>query len=184
MSALRAQRELPAKSGQDSLTQAKDAMLGPRRPGEWMRDEVNEPLGLAIGGVPGGESGRGLWRALAAAAVLAAAIGFLANARREAGLTREPIAAAKVEIASAAPAPAPPAEAAADAGPPGIASADQVEAASGVKVTRSGGAEAPRGVIIDVAQAFGASLEAAPDERLIEKSRSRRRASRWSRSPP
>ena len=39
-------------------------------------------------------------------------------------------------------------------------------------------------VIIDVAQAFGASLEAAPDERLIEKSRSRRRASRWSRSPP
>ena len=53
------------------------------------------------------------------------------------------------------PAPAQSATAAAPAVPP-IATADQVEAASGVKVTRNGAAGPPTPLIIDVQQALAA----------------------------
>src|SRR5262249_39981309 len=65
---------------------------------------------------------------------------------------------------------APGASGAADAGA-AVASAGQVEAASGVKVVRPGGGDAPRGVVIDVPRSLGATLEPAPDARLVEKSR-------------
>ncbi len=140
-----------------------------------MRDEVNEPLGPAPGPTaasPGGGFG-GMGRALVAASVLAAAISFLAPERRQASPNREPLAAAKVEIPPAPAAPSSSSAFAAAADPllPAIASADQVEAASGVKVTRSGGAGAPRGLIIDVPRALGVALEPAPDQRLVETSR-------------
>jgi hypothetical protein len=140
-----------------------------------MRDEVNEPLGLASGptAVSAGRGSRELKRAVVGAAVFAAAIGFFANARHELPSDRESFAAATVETSPAPAAPPPPGapDAAADPILPAIASADQVEAASGVKVTRSGGAGAPGAIIIDVPQALGITLEAAPDKRLIETSR-------------
>jgi polysaccharide deacetylase 2 family uncharacterized protein YibQ len=140
-----------------------------------MRDEVNEPLGLASGptAVSAGGRSRELRRAVAGAAVFATVIGFFANARHETPSDGSSFAAATVEISPAPAAPPPPgaSDAAADAVLPAIASADQVEAASGVKVTRSGGAGAPGGIVIDVAQALGITLEAAPDERLVETSR-------------
>jgi uncharacterized protein len=142
-----------------------------------VRDELNEPLGLAPN--PAASHG-GRWRAnvLAGAAGLAAALALFGLARREAPVGGESFAAAKVEAAKveiapppiAAPAPSIPASTADPALPP-IASADQVEAASGVKVTRSGGSGAPSALIIDVPQALGLKLEAAPDRRLSEKSR-------------
>ena len=55
-----------------------------------------------------------------------------------------------------------------EAAAPPIASAEQVEATSGVKVTRGGGGP-PKGVIIDVARALGARLAPAPDARIVEK---------------
>jgi len=53
----------------------------------------------------------------------------------------------------------------------GVATGEQIEAASGVKVTRSGGASAPGALIIDIPQALGARLTPAPDKRLVEKTR-------------
>jgi polysaccharide deacetylase 2 family uncharacterized protein YibQ len=139
-----------------------------------MRDEVNEPLGMAPAPTAAAVGGpwRGIGRTVVAAAVVAAAIGLLTNGRRDG----ETVATAKVESAPA-PAPIAPsapvnADAAAEPLLPAIASASQVEAASGVKVTRSGGAAAPsRALIIDVPEALGITLEAAPDPRLVEMSR-------------
>jgi len=85
-------------------------------------------------------------------------------------------AAARTEAAAPSvppPAAAPPAPVAAsdtsrlDA----ISSADRVEAASGVKVIRNGGSVGSNALIIDVPQALGVRLPAAPDRRLVEKSR-------------
>ena len=110
--------------------------------------------------------------ALAGIAALAAAIGLIALARRDYPLGGEPFAVTKVEVA---PTPAPPQPAPREASKsvqeavaPAIASADQVEAASGVKVTRAGGGGAPNALIIDVPQALAVRLEAAPDPRLVE----------------
>jgi uncharacterized protein len=140
-----------------------------------VRDEWNEPLGLAASPAaasPGGQ-GRRMKSFVAGAAGLAAALGLLALVHRNTPPRGEPIAAAKVDIAPASKAPAPTEAPVAtpDAILPPIASADQVEAASGVKVTRSGGGAPPGALIIDVQQALSLKLESAPDPRLVEKSR-------------
>jgi hypothetical protein len=89
-----------------------------------------------------------------------AAIGLFALARRDAPLGGEPFAVAKVEVLPAAPKPpAPDVPAGAhEAAAPPIASAEQVEAASGVKVTRASGGGPPKALIIDVAKALAARL--------------------------
>jgi polysaccharide deacetylase 2 family uncharacterized protein YibQ len=138
-----------------------------------VQDELNEPLGLAFRD-PTAPPRR--WRAagrtVLGAAALAVAIGLVMLARRDSPLGREPYAVAKVEVAPP-PAPlAPDATASVHAAaPPPIASAAQVEAASGVTVTRVGGGAPPDARIIDVEQALAVRLDAAPDPRLIETSR-------------
>ena len=61
---------------------------------------------------------------------------------------------------------------AAPAEPQARASATEVEAQSGVAVVRPSGAAAPASVIIQVPGAPAAKLQPAPDERLVERSRS------------
>jgi uncharacterized protein len=138
---------------------------------------MDEPLGVVSGSAaaPPARRWRVTGRALAAIAALAAAIGLIALARHDYPLGGEPFAVAKVAVAPAPVQPRPePSDASArahEATPPLIASADQVEAASGVKVTRVGGGGPPNALIIDVPRAPAVKLEAAPDPRLVEKSR-------------
>jgi hypothetical protein len=135
-------------------------------------DELDEPLGLVSGALAAPPIGRvRVSGRVAAAAALVAAIGLFALARRDAPLGGEPFAVAKVEVSPAPPKPAAPgvsASARESIAPP-IASAVQVEAASGVKVTRGSGGP-PKALIIDVAKALAANNAPAPDQRLVEKS--------------
>jgi polysaccharide deacetylase 2 family uncharacterized protein YibQ len=142
-----------------------------------MQDELNEPLGLVSGAAaaPPADRWRAAGRAVLCAVVLAAAIGVVMLARRDSPLGGEPYAVAKVEVA-ALPAPlgptAPDVTASVhEATQPAIASASQVEAASGVRVTRAGGGGPPNARIIDVERALAVRLDAAPDRRLVETSR-------------
>jgi polysaccharide deacetylase 2 family uncharacterized protein YibQ len=133
-------------------------------------DEWNEPLGVGsrtAAAPPLGRSRRA-GRAAAGAVAIAAAIGLVALARRDSPPGGEPFAVVKVEVA---PAPSEIAASVHAATPPAIASADQVEAASGVKITRGGGGEPPNARIIDVERALAVRLEPAPDPRLVERSR-------------
>ena len=126
-------------------------------------DELDEPLGLVSGALTAPRVGR-MWVtacAMSGAAAVALAIGFFGLARHDAPVGGEPFALAKVEVL---PAPPKPAAAAVSTGAheaiaPPIASAEQVEAASGVKVTRASGGP-PKALIIDVARALG--LNPAP----------------------
>ncbi len=140
-----------------------------------MWDELNEPLGLApavAAAAPPVDRWRVAGRAAIGAAALAAAIGLVALARRASPLGGEPFAVAKVEIAPpAAPATPDPGTRAHEAVAAPILSADQAEAASGVKVIRGGGGGPPNARIIDVERALAVRLNAAPDPRLIETSR-------------
>jgi polysaccharide deacetylase 2 family uncharacterized protein YibQ len=137
-------------------------------------DELDEPLGFVSGAAAAAPTGRiRLTRStVTGAAVVAVAIGLLSFPRRNLPLNSEPFALAKVEVLPAPRKPDAP-EATGSvrqttASP--AASATQVEATSGVKVTgESGGA--PKALIIDVAQALGVKLAPAPDARLIEKSK-------------
>jgi len=148
-----------------------------------LRDDINAPLGPPPS-EPGAVArlapwlGRGLVGLLIGGAALGGYQAWRAREDRLAG------AVAHIETATP-PAPAPaaaPSSAAAaaatatapDGARPGLsatASARDVEAASGVVVTRNGGAGAPGAMIIDVPQALGVRLPPAPDKRLIEKSR-------------
>ena len=140
-----------------------------------MRDELNEPLGLVSGAAAAPPVGqwRAATRAVFATAAVAAAIGLVTLARRDSPMGGEPYAVAKIE---AAPPAAPLAPAAVvsvhEAAPLPVASASEVEAASGVKVTRAGGGGPPNARIIDVERTLAVRLDAAPDPRLIETSRS------------
>jgi uncharacterized protein len=146
--------------------------MGHRARGQRLKvwDELYEPLGLASGAAAALPVGgiRVSGRAVAAAAAIALAIGLFALARSDAPLGGEPFAVAKVEVlpapprpaVAAVPAAAPPA--AHEAVAPAIASAEQVEAASGVKVTRASGGSPPKALIIDVPRALGAKLAPAP----------------------
>jgi polysaccharide deacetylase 2 family uncharacterized protein YibQ len=137
-------------------------------------DELDEPLGFASGvaAAPPVRARRPAKGAAIGTAILAIVAGLLTLPRRDLALNGEPFAVAKVEVL-----PAPQRAAAPDttasvrqAIAPPVASAEQMEEISGVKVTRgSGGPLKP--LIIDVAQALGVKLTAAPDPRLIEKSK-------------
>ncbi len=134
-----------------------------------MRDEVNEPLGLAR---PKRESavvlaGRlgprfALWTAVAALALLGGE--FARRSGPAAG--GEPFAVARIEAAPPPPSPAPVATSAPLETP---ASVGALNAASTVKVRNGGSASGPQ--IIDVAQVLGIRLAPAPDPRLVETSR-------------
>ena len=128
-----------------------------------MRDEVNEPLGLLPGSDPGAGATMG-WTILPIAAPVLVAVAMAAfTFGRHDAQPRGQSFAARTEAAPAAPVraeppPPSPASASADyAALPPVAAADQVEAASGVKVTRQGGATAPAPLIIDVQQALAAA---------------------------
>ena len=129
-------------------------------------DELNEPLGLVSGALaaPVGRI-RVRGQAVAGAAAVALAIGLLALARGDAPLGGEPFAVAKVEILPAPPKPAAPAAPAVshELGAPSIASAEQVEAASGVKVTRGSGGP-PKALIIDVPRALATPNSSAQSQ--------------------
>lgn len=126
-----------------------------------MWDELNEPLGFGALAAPTAGRARVSGLAVAGAAAVALVIGLLTLAERDAPLGGEPFAVAKVEVLPAQPKPAQPkaappdvSAAARESVAPPVASAEQVEAASGVKVTRGGAA--PKALIIDVARALAA----------------------------
>ena len=138
-----------------------------------MQDELNEALGLPSNAAPPPAAP---WRAAAmaalAAAALAASIRVVQLAGRVSPLGGEPYAIAKVKVAPPPPPLAPHATASVqEAMTPPIASAGEVEAASGVKVTRAGGGGPPNARIIDVERALAVRLNPSPDPRLIETSR-------------
>ena len=138
-----------------------------------VRDEMDEPLGLVARAqaAPPAHRWRVAWRPLAGIAALAAAIGLIGLAPRDYPPGGEPFAVAKVDVASAKLPPPDATASAKEATAPPIASIDQMEAASGVKVMRGGGGGPPNALIIDVPRALAIRLEAAPDPRLVEKSR-------------
>jgi hypothetical protein len=133
-----------------------------------VRDPINEPLGQAPPTRP-----RRTARTLAAVVgLLALAIGAAALQTVDWRRGGEPFAVARIEQPSApTAAPATLAAATAKIDPAPAGSADRVEAESGVKVVRSGGGGAGGAMIIDVPQALSLRLPAAPDKRLVEKSR-------------
>ena len=131
-----------------------------------MLDELDEPLGFALGGASGRPVGpKGPARGMAiSAAILATAAGLVMLPRLEFHATGEPFAVARVEVLPAPPKLAAPdvrASARETASPPAI-SPTQPEA-SGVKVIRGG--SGPSGpLIIDVARALAArAASAQPD---------------------
>jgi hypothetical protein len=135
-----------------------------------LRDPVNEPLGQNAPAPP--RRFALLARLGVGAALLALAIGGAQLLKGDGRRGGEPYAVARIETAPTAPTlPASPAADPAKAGPLAAASAEQVEAASGVKVVRSGGGGAGAALIIDVPEALSLRLPDAPDQRLVEKSR-------------
>jgi len=135
------------------------------------RDDLNAPLGLGRQAPP--SRFRASYAALAGVAILIAGFGALV-AFSSAPFGGEPYAVAVINTITAAPPAAPavsPAPVAAAPVGPALSSAEQVEASSGVKVTRAGGAGAPGALIIQVPEALGVQLTPAPDKRLVEKSR-------------
>ena len=133
-----------------------------------MWDELDEPLGFTADALAAPPVGRihVTGRTVAVAVAVALAFSLFGLARRDAPLGGEPFAAAKVEVLPALPKPAAPVVSAVPAGAheavtPAIESAAQVEAASGVKVTRGSGGDPPRGLIIDVQRALAARLAPA-----------------------
>jgi polysaccharide deacetylase 2 family uncharacterized protein YibQ len=129
---------------------------------------LNRPLGLE----PAPARRPSLAALLATGAVLAAAAGIAIIARSDDRLGGEPYAVATIDEKPAAAPPAPrPSAAPATTGQPEQLSASQIEAQSGVKIVRNGGAAPPGSLIIEVPQALGLHLNPAPDERLVERSR-------------
>jgi hypothetical protein len=121
-------------------------------------DELYEPLGLVSGGtsaLPLGRRRQTIGTATGVA-ILAIAVGLVMLPRRDFPAAGEPFAVAKVEVLPApqkVDAPDVTASVRKPVAPP-IASAEQVEATSGVKVTR-GIAAPPKALIIDVQRALG-----------------------------
>ena len=149
-----------------------------------MADELHQPLGQ---GRPDGDvrdarlASPRLW---SARAILYGVLGCAAGA---AGLYAArygdpnggyPRVIARIEPLKPAPAPAP-GIAAKDGEPTGSIetrrgdrqTGQEVERASGVKVTRAGGGDAPGALIIQLDEPAGVRLQPAPDKRLIEHDR-------------
>jgi len=136
-------------------------------------DELNEPLGLAPRSKRAPLGLRQL--VVGGCALLVAALGVY-GVYRDDHLGGEPYAVASIDKRppESPPAPAAPTTSTPltlDVGTHATASGAQMEAASGVKVVRAGGGTAPGALIIQVQEALGAHLIAAPDKRLIDKSR-------------
>ena len=144
-----------------------DCAMSRARASAQVWDELNEPLGLVSGALAAPPAGRirVRGRAVAGAAAAALAIGLLALARGDAPLGGEPFAVAKVEVLPAPPKPAAPAAPviAHEVVAPPIALAEQVEAASGVKVTRGSGGP-PKALIIDVPRALATPNSSAQSQ--------------------
>lgn len=132
-------------------------------------DDLNKPLGL---GAAKAKSRPPVSALLATAGVLAATglVAFLARSGDR--LAGEPYAVATITrpAPASAPAPSPRAPPAAGGAIESL-SVSQVEAQSGVKVVRNGGARPPGALIIEVPETIGIHLNPAPDERLVERSR-------------
>ena len=139
-----------------------------------MWDELDEPLGFASGAAVAlpVRRKRTTRQSAIGAALLALAVGLLTLPGRDLSLNGEPFAVAKVEVLPAPQRTAAPEVTASvrQTSAPAVASAEQVEETSGVKVTRGSGGP-PKPLIIDVARALGVKLAPAPDTRLIEKSK-------------
>ncbi|WP_374546403.1 divergent polysaccharide deacetylase family protein [Rhodoblastus sp.] len=139
-----------------------------------MLDDLDRPLGQDREPPP--EKGRGrLWLGLAAVALVAVGGAGVALRGKNAAPGGEPVAVAPIQPAP--PPPVSPAPAAPPAANPagvridGVATAEQVETESGVKIFRGNGG-APGAVIIQVPDSAGSPpLAPAPDRRLVEKSR-------------
>jgi uncharacterized protein len=136
-------------------------------------DELDEPLGFPSGAAGPPVRRRRLTKEAAfGVGILAIAVGLFTLSRRDLSINGEPFAIAKVEVLPApqrAAAPETTASVRQTPAPP-VASAEQMEGTSGVKVTHGTGGS-PKPLIIDVAQALGVKLAPAPDSRLIEKSK-------------
>jgi uncharacterized protein len=139
------------------------------------RDELYRPLGQAAPQSRPSLSYRRL--ALLAGAALIFGLGvFLVETDDPLG--GEPYAVASVDMHPPAPPPpsAPPAApnapaAAPTAAPAASFSTSQIEVSNGVKVVRGGKAAGPGSLIIQVPEAIGMHLTAAPDKRLTDKSK-------------
>jgi polysaccharide deacetylase 2 family uncharacterized protein YibQ len=137
-----------------------------------VRDEVNEPLGRAPPAPAGVAATLRLWGPRLALGLAVVGAGLAATAVvKSPRLPRggEPFAIARIETAPPGPL-APPAPVIVAAAPRAAATGDEIEATSGVKVVRNGGGGAGA-LIIDVPRSLGVHLVAAPDKRLVEKSR-------------
>ncbi|HUO54457.1 MAG TPA: divergent polysaccharide deacetylase family protein, partial [Rhodoblastus sp.] len=135
-----------------------------------MLDDLDRPLGQDRKPPPA--QGRGRFWLGALVVVMVAAAGFYLVADRGRATSGEPEAVATIQPAPPRPvAPAPAAPPPAPDKSDGVETASQVEIQSGVKVFR-GNAGAPGALIIQVPESGRPSpLPAAPDRRLVEKSR-------------
>lgn len=134
-----------------------------RRASAEVWDELDEPLGFAPGAAaaPPVRRKRPTKGAAAGVTILAIAAGLVTFPRGVSSLNGEPFAVAKVEAAPGPRKPEAP-DVTASVGQtiaPPIASAEQVEATTGVKVTRGIGGP-PKALIIDVQRALGAKPSA------------------------
>ncbi|MBI1866992.1 MAG: divergent polysaccharide deacetylase family protein [Methylocystis sp.] len=148
-----------------------------------MTDELNEPLGL---GEPPRDARRPRfsWNGLVIAGLTLIAAGVATVSFLPSDpFSGEPHAVARIEMAKP-PAPPPASETARnvvaerqDAGDANalpaqrVASANEIEQGSGVKITRSGSPDAPGALIIQLDRPVDLRLAPAPDQRLLEKSR-------------
>jgi len=141
-------------------------------------DDLNAPLGLDVDDPR--EAGRSLpWKALALGGLGLLGAGLFSYAWvTDNSMGGEPFAIAKIEVVpKATPAAPPPRGEAAPSDDatgtvPAInrrATAEDVEAGSGVQVVRQGGEQAPGALIIQVPKKLGVELTPAPDRRLVEK---------------
>jgi polysaccharide deacetylase 2 family uncharacterized protein YibQ len=140
-------------------------------------DELNDPLGI--------DEHRQSRREIPYARIAFAGVGLLAVTLASFVFTTEepagePSAVARIEMQKQiAPGPAPvfvsnalPAvESTGSIAPRKVSNGSEVEAQSGVKVVRPGGARAPGALIIEVPDALVVHLSPAPDKRLVEKGR-------------
>jgi uncharacterized protein len=136
-------------------------------------DELDEPLGFvssAVAVLPAGRK-RPTREVAIGLAIVAIAVGLIILPRRDLSINGEPFALTKVEVLPTPPTDLAPNTTASVRQPVAspAASAEQMEAMSGVKVTRGSGGP-PKPLIIDVARALGVRLAPAPDPRLVEKS--------------
>ena len=135
-------------------------------------DDLNRPLGLDLDernsrarDIPWGRIG------FAGVGLLGAALGVFVW-RTNDGMGGEPFAVARIERPiAAAPPPATSPDITGAIASPNRATGAQVEAQSGVRVTRQGNGVSPGALIIQIPDEVGLQLNPAPDRRLVERGR-------------